>query len=138
MTRKASMQILMLEWLISAAVLCVIVGAQTLAGKYADITEAKAAWKWVIDGMSTPLALLMTAALSDGNSDWGRGKVSWMRSILAFGISSIYISTYLVSLVLEPFTAQLSQALFEITSMGMSMWQAAVFAAITYMMLEDR
>lgn len=99
-------------------------------GKYQ--TKVQAVWSWALPTLMPTLALIITVlganAIGSDRDDKRRVKRSFY--LIAFGLSAIYLSLILVTLLAEPFTPFEALELLNLSSLWLGPFQGLVASAL--------
>lgn len=116
-------------WLTGAGVLFALVFAQTLLGKYGD--HAEDAWAWLMPAIM-PTASLIVGVLVSDLAGAARKPVYVSRFVfkLSAGLSVLYLSALLVTLLAMPLSELKPMELLTTANLGLAPLQGLVTAAL--------
>lgn len=136
MRRNTVLRVLLLEWIVVTALLSLLLFAQSLFGKYGD--DFGDYWEWLLNGSAPPLALLLSAAMSDDAKAWGQAKANMFRASCAFLISTMFLGALAATILFEPVATLGAFDILKASSYGMGIWLGIVFAAISAVLFDGR
>jgi hypothetical protein len=136
MTRGAALRALLIQWLSCALAVSIVVVFQSMFGKYGD--DSGMAWAWLAGVFVPPLAILLTATLTESTINWHEAKASRFKFWLAFALGSICFVAVIAVVFVEPFVDAWPLLLFGKMDLVLSVWQGFALAAIGAVIFEGR
>ena len=122
-------------WFAGAALLSLLMVAQTIFGHYADAAEA---WSWLLPGIVPTLSLiigvLVVDALGKGAAD---RHVDRFMFRVALGLSVFYLLLVAVPVLAQPFTELAPGELLELSNLGLAPAQGLVSAALAAFFVKE-
>lgn len=150
MTRSLGLRILLFQWMAVIALTGLLLFFQTRSDTYYAVKDVGSitstdemliTWKWFWDGLTVPLAMLLSATFTGPSNSWAKGKADMLRWALAFFFSTAYLVFFAAPLFFFATETELSLVntkLFQVNNTGMGLWQGIVIACVTAFILDGR
>lgn len=136
MKREKALQRLFALWVALPAIPLLIITIQSIAGKYGE--NSGAAWSWFLIQVSPTIALLSAAAFSNPSPAWKRGPIAPFKWMMALILTILQPLAMLTVLLIEPLVGATVYEMFDKTSVGLSLLQGFVVAAIGAVVFDGR
>lgn len=136
MTREKAAERIVLIWLTMPIPLVALLTAQTLGGKYGD--DSGQAWSWLLAQLAPILALVMASAFSSPSRAWREKAANRFRWRCAVLTSSLYGTTILAFLLMEPLLRASPYDVFSASAWLLTLLQGSVVACLGAVIFDGR